>query len=451
MSHDDAGYWAEHGPLIRRSLKYLAELVTKQAPIREFRLRRSDLIRNLEALLICGEMLVEMYILSDQTYGLHPDNTTLTIFPEGADLYWELEVDKSDQFADLAERVRLDTERRGALIPGKQPSLDFDFQGAELDTAFQEEFGFTYREAMQALRHLADTAVVINPKAFDVPFVHRDTIIEWWHEDRGWSEDTIARLLDGFTVTTAAMELEGRQVFKPKQEHRAYRRGFFEMPHESGLHLMWSRRMARECLLLLKDGTVFQHLPPEWRIGQINGALSKLQRKAGVWFEGQVAQVLQRLGAIGRSSLKDEIGVAADRIVIPQEVGEIDYLGYFPDERLLVLLEDKMVDSGSEPSHLRDDVSSFVTNKKPYAGQLRRKVEWVRNNVKDVCRGLSSALPDNPLISPTRLAAGLVTLYPSYASYFIDDYPCVALSELVTAHSEKDRWPYGFGLHMITP
>ena len=40
----------------------------------------------------------------------------------------------------------------------------------------------------------------------------------------------------------------------------------------------------------------------------------------------------------------------------------------------------------------------------------------------------------------------MVTLYPTYASYFIADYPCVALSELMTAYRENESWPYDKGV-----
>ena len=135
--------------------------------------------------------------------------------------------------------------------------------------------------------------------------------------------------------------------------------------------------MARECLLCLVDGTVFQRLPSEWRKPKTRKSLADLQTQAGEWFEKQVGRNMSDVGAIGRISLKKGIGLDADRLEIPSDVGDIDYLGYFPNQQLLVVLEDKMVDCGTlEPRYLRDDISSFVTGRKPYADQLRRKVKW---------------------------------------------------------------------------
>jgi len=439
LSDSDRGYWAEQGPAIRRSIKYLAELVTSLAPSQPPALPRNELIHNLERIVICGEELVKFYILSDQTHGVHPENTTFRVFPEGGELYYELDVDY------FSERIRLDTQRRDEFIDGKV-NVDLDFQGHELDAAFNAEFGLTYCDSILTLRHLIDTTVVPDQR-FDVPFVRREGVVDAFHEDKGWPRESAGLVLDGFSVTQTAMEEDGRVIYKPQQEYRALRRGFFEMPHETGVHLMWSRSMARECLRSLVDGTVFQRLPSEWQKPRTKKALADLQTKAGEWFEMQVGRNMRNLGAIGRTSLKKGIGIAPHRLPIPPNIGDIDYLGYFPDQRLLVVLEAKMVDCGTlEPRYLRDDISSFVTAKKPYADQLRRKVKWTRENVAAVCRGLSLVLPGRPTISPTRIAGALITLYPTYASYSINDNPCVALSELMTAFCENETWPYDIGV-----
>ena len=263
---DDSSYWPKHGPVIRRALKYLAEIITSLAPTETPQLPRSALLSNLETIVISAEKLVELYMLSDQTHGLPREKATLTIYPQGRELYWEVEVEGfDDRHRDLSHRIRMDLKRRRTCITGKEPGLDMDYQGSALDADFEAEFGFTYRQAVQVLWHLIDTDVVPDRKSFDVPFVRRDLVVHGFHEDLGWPKDSVARVLDGFSIGKASLQEEGRTIFKPKQEYRAFRRAFFEMPHETGSHLMWSRRMARECWLLLIDGSVFQRFPPEWR------------------------------------------------------------------------------------------------------------------------------------------------------------------------------------------
>jgi hypothetical protein len=450
LTGEDRAYWGERGPVIRRALKHLAEMITMLAPPEVPELDSSALLLNLDTIVIYAEMLVELYSLSDQTHGVHPNDTVLTICPEGRLDYLELKVKDFERYSDFPSRVRRDTERQQVYLPGLPVRYDLDFQAVLLDEAFQAEFGFSYKDAIRIFMYLIDNAVVPDRGSFDIPFVRREHIVEQMSQMRGWLSASIDRLLTGFSLTKSAMEGEGRVIYKPKQEYRALRRGFFEMPHPTGPHLAWSRRMARECLFELMKGTVFQRCPTEWRGERTNKAFASLQNRTGDWFEGEVARNLASVGMHGMPSLKGGVGVGAARIAIPDAVGEIDYLGYLPADQLLIVLEDKMVDGGFEPTYFRDDISSFVTGKKPYAQQLGRKVAWVRDNLATVCNGLSTALPGNPSVAPKKLAGALVTLHPTYASYFIPDFPCNALTELMEGFAETKGWPYAHGVIDVT-
>lgn len=81
--------------------------------------------------------------------------------------------------------------------------------------------------------------------------------------------------------------------------------------------------------------------------------------------------------------------------------------------------------------------------------QLRRKLSWVRDNLGSVCKALSSQLVANPVIEPTQIAGALVTLHPTYASYFIADFPCVPLTELIDGFKDKGGWPYKIGVFNV--
>ncbi|OWK37397.1 hypothetical protein [Fimbriiglobus ruber] len=447
LSSDERTYWSSRGPIIRRALKHLAEIVAMLAPPETPNLDPAALPLNLDTIMIAGEMLVELYVMSDQTHGLHPDETTLTIHPEGGLDYLSLNVKDFERYRGLSARIGRDTARQSMYLAGKPLRYDLDYQASELDAAFKGEFGFTYKQGVQALQELIDKAVVPDPGSFDVPFARRELMTDRVVELTGAGRASVDRFIAGFSLTKG--QLEGRLIFKPKQEYRALRRGFFEMPHETGPHLVWSRCMARECLLELMKGTLFQRCPSEWKAPGVNKALATLQNKGGNWFEAEVDRNMAVLGAQGKASLKGGIGVGADRVAIPADIGEIDYLSFLPAEGLLTLLEDKMVDGGFEPTYFRDDLSSFVTGKKPYADQLKRKVEWVRNNLAAVSKGLSSLFPGKPLVNPTRVAGALVTLHPTYASYFISDYPCVPLTELMDDYKAKGVWPYDIGVSKV--
>ncbi|MCO6042662.1 hypothetical protein NG895_01965 [Aeoliella sp. ICT_H6.2] len=449
LTYDERKYWSEKGPLIRRSLKHIAELVAAKGLKKHQDTPRPSLLLGLETICVCGEMLVHLYILSDQTYGIHPDQTTFKILPEGGEIYWDLAIEHPKQFEDFSRRVTADRNVRDNFLIGKQPNVDTAFQSRILNSICEQELGFSYQTAVDTLVEITD-GVQCAPNDFDVPVTSRSSVLDWLRIERGWTAKAAELLLDGFTVLFDRASAEGRQVWKPKREYRPTRRGFLELTHETGHHLAWSRRMARECLLLLRDGTIFQRFPREWRTSSTNRALGQLQNAAGKWFENEVDRNLQRAGILGRASLKKKIGVGDTSIQIPGDIGEIDFLGYLPNEALIIVVECKMVDAGHEPSLIRDDISKFAMGDKCYAEQLRRKFDWVQNNIGPISRSLRTIIPNLPAIEPQRVAGALVTLYPTYASYFIPDFPCVSLSELMTGIQELNKWPYVDGVISIS-
>lgn len=125
----------------------------------------------------------------------------------------------------------------------------------------------------------------------------------------------------------------------------------------------------------------------------------------------------------------------------------IDYLGYSPNERLLVLCECKMVRGGFEPKYFRDEIQEFVTNKKSYFKKFQRKIDWIRNNVSGLSNALSSVWEYNASITPTHIATAVVTLYPSIVSCFTNDFPCVTITEIMMGYEEKRRWPLDIGVY----
>ena len=210
---------------------------------------------------------------------------------------------------------------------------------------------------------------------------------------------------------------------------------------------MWSKEMAGECLIHLEAGVAFRHLPPEWRSSSIDRALEALSLKAGKWFENIVTDNLAKVGIVGERSLKDGIGQGGKRITIPSDVGEIDFLGYSPDEQLLVIIECKLVQSALEARYFRDEINEFVNSRRAYAKKFRKKIDWVLANTPSIGEALASIKDYDTRIAPHHVAIAMITLYPTIASCFIEDFPCVSLTELMMGYEKVGKWPYEVGLH----
>ena len=98
-----------------------------------------------------------------------------------------------------------------------------------------------------------------------------------------------------------------------------------------------------------------------------------------------------------------------------------------------------MVEGGLEPRFFRDALSQFVRGKGNYAERFRKKLSWVLENRRAVARALGVSLAE------PRMAGVLLTLYPSFASYSIADFPCVSITEFMLDYEAAGGWPYSAG------
>lgn len=445
LDEHDRERWADLGPVVRRAIKYLSERTVMLAPEESLEMPGEDALELIERACIGAEELVRHYLLSDQTFMIFPDDTILEIHPEGSHHYWTLELD--DQCATrLQERTRLDTMQRDRFVPGGSFDLNVHDHDRLLGRAFEETLGISYLQALGVLRALIEGAELPR-QGFPIPFVHRERTLELLSSQLGLPRLSIEQVLSGFLISQSCLTTEGREIWKPKQEYRALRRGIFEVEHSTGTHWMFSKAMARECVLQLVGGVVFRDLPLEWRSEQVSSGLDALSNRAGKWFEQVVLNSFEAVGAPGVGSQRNGIGQGSARILIPPNVGEIDYLGYSATENLLVLAECKMVRGGFEPRYFRDDISEFAGGRDSYFEKFQRKVNWVRDDVNTVCRALASVRRFGGAVTPTHLATAIITLYPTIASCLASEAPCVTLTEIMTGYEEKGHWPCQEGVY----
>lgn len=439
-ANDWPGYLAQR----RRALKYLAECTamfgTNEAPTAA----ENDLLDLTDRAMICAEELVQMATLSDQTYMLFPDDSQLFINPPGKLDYFFLDVARPIG-KEFLHRTRKDLGLRRKYIPFDYPLYDKDMRISILNEAFQTVFGLSHEGCIYILESLIHNATV-PPSGFPIPFVPRDQMVKNASEVSGATPEAIERILNGFTASRTNMIAEGRQVWKPKQEYRAWRRGFFDFPHHTGIHLTWSKGMAKECMAVTIRDMAFQRVPPEWEAPSIRQGLNLLANRCGKEFERFCADHLKQRGFHIAASFRNYIGTGEAKQIIPGNVGELDCLAYSPTKRLLVLLECKLVQSGTEAVRFRDDLAQFTNPKDGFFVKFQKKVDWVRQNMKTIAMALESLPEAAGLdITPTETTIALVTFYPSIASYYTQ-FPCMSISELLDSLDTTGEWPYPQGL-----
>ncbi len=299
LNNSDSDHWLRIGKSFRRATKYIAEQVVLLQPDENTKAEDKFLVSIAEKIQICAEEMISLYIVSDQTYSIFPDETYLEIFPIGNKNYFfqgltrELPNDNS--------RLRLDVTNRNRFIPSPDFLLNAKKQNEIIGQAVKNTIGITYEKALGVIYQVIEGALPPT-EGFSVPFVHKEKFITILSKELKLPKESIQKAIAGFSLSKKQMETEGRQAWNSKQEYRAYRRAFFEMPHPSGTHITFSKYMAKECLTLFLKDVAFKRFPKEWLSPSVDKALSTLSNKAGKWFEDIVEENIKTLGYKGIKS-----------------------------------------------------------------------------------------------------------------------------------------------------
>jgi len=384
--------------------------------------------------------LVEISILSTQTFSLFPNETKLIVHPKGRLVWFDLIVENAERLELFSRRFNKDIATRKEVIDGDYLLFNSERISRIIDPCFKSELGMTFSDIFEFFNEIIIKSNSCD-EDFDIPFVNEQYFINRLHTEINLLPQESKLILDGLCIRESNMLKEGRVVWKPKQEYRAYTRPFFEFPHSTGTHFIWSRQMANECMGKLKSRLVQKQVPPEWNSNEIQKALSNYEQEITTEFENIVIQQLTN-NAISASRFKSYIGTGANKVRIPNEIGEIDIIGFWKEENLLIVGDAKLVKPALEPAMYRDDIDKFIGKRKNYVDQIKRKTKWILENLQKITSALPSVngFPDD--IKINRVAPLIVTYYSSFASIFITDVPCVALSELISNIKEQQSWPY---------
>jgi len=430
---DEREVWGWIEPNFRRAVKHLAELLCIESFTARKGLRGPAALETLEVALACTESLVQLAHESDLAHSIFPEDCVCSVSDKGP-VYCKIAVlgTNADYARSFRQRVIRDRESRWRFVLHPQFDNHTETLAMYLDGSFRESFGMGYSDFVLAIITVINGCLP-SPNRPSSIFVHREGVLNQL-AGSGRERQAIERAIDGFSIFASKLLEEGRAVWNPKQENRAYRRGFYICPHETGLHLAFSPAMAQESLVQLVTWTPYKHLPPEWQTPATLSALDKLSHAAGEWFEKIVCKQMSDLGFVGQPA-HTFVGNGQRRFQIPDHVGGIDFLGYHPDQRLLIIIEAKMVMTGLEARYWRDDLDEFVHRSGSYAERLRRKSAWIKENISII----ASLLGYGPI---NAIGTAMITLYPCIAGQFIRDFPCVSLTEFLLDYEQYSRWPY---------
>lgn len=435
--------WHDLGRTFKRTIKYVAERTTMLAPIVEPTPGTVERLDLLDEIFIYAEELVGYCILSDQTR-LFPNTTQMLIQEPGEPTVLDHEMTDTS-FNSFDQRIIAHRNLTETIYGDTPYHVNVQEHSTHLGEAFESHLGVSYLEALAIISNLLKLARPNSEKDnFATVFVSKEKALSSLSQMFKKPEATLQKVIDGFALTQEDMTAEGRDYWNPQFHYRAYRRGIFCMPHVTGPHFSWSKRLYSESLRTLVNEVTFGHFPKEWQTEEINKRIGDLVRQRGEWFEHEVQKHLSRLGIIGLTS-RESIG--AGKYALSISVGEFDFIGWCPLTKSLILLECKMMQDGTEPRMWKNQVDAFTKDTKSqesFARKLAKKAKWLASNAIPVANALrSEGIPVDD--KPECLYAGFVTYAPSAASYFVKDFPCVSLPELITDYGHAGRWPYTIG------
>ena len=435
--------WRQLGPIFRRAVKYIAELsvLYQHDDIRV--LDNGSLEKKLDICFICAEQIYIFSAESDTSFHIFPDDTFLEILPASSKNYIRFSLSKKyeDFSKTMLERISYDTKHKASCfdlndIPMYNASICENF----LNSVFQSDLGISYSECIGCINTVIDCSIPAQ-NSF-VPFCEKKMIIKKLNASYNIAFEKIKLALSAFTISKEKMLEENRVCYKPKQKYRASARAFFELNWKTGMHYVWSPKMAVESYVTLCRNIVFGNVPPEWYTDAIKTAIGSLNLFLGKWFEKKVGEKLSELGYRGKLNVKN-IGNGCHEIIVPQEgVGEIDFLGYSCREKILLIVECKLVKEGFDPVYFRDSIKEFTVGEKSYAHKFRNKIDWVISNIEQIRDAIEFDDSFDNGIDIQNIRKVMITFAPLFASIFIDDFPCVSLVEFVHDYQENKVYPY---------
>lgn len=424
-------FWSSCAIYAKRGIKHILELLCRTRMDASHTGSTPEIQEDaISMVFIAAEELVSLYMRSDN-YRNITEEVTLILDPDKY-TYFHVEQDSTHTF-DQREFVRDLPE----YVPTPVFLQDITAHGEVLNKSFTETSGLSYTDTLGTLQWVIDTYS-------DSTDAEKVGCFQWEEAVRAISQalrittSQAERVLEGFSLS--AENMAERELFRPKQEYRAYRRGFFKDTCDGINWVFFSRRMASECLTLLVTDVPFRKLPPEWRARNVSKALDALSLKAGRWFEKVVVQNLEATGITGSSSVKALRLNKNNTLKIPADIGEIDFLGFHEEKKILVIIEAKQVGFATEPRMYLDDVAKFTGGSDNYSTRFIKKYRWILDNIESVEKHFYHHFSLTTRLNVAGYA--MITLYPTIASTKIKEFTCLSVTEFRKKSADSSSWPF---------
>ena len=425
--HRDACSWRQNRPSLRRSLKYIIEKILESYTC-DRRCPFEGYFAKFETLLELVEMGFFFSLLSANTYGVSKERTILEIYEPNENplkAYFSLKVENfdNDKFQKGAPLYHKFNRKNGS------PFTNFIeyFERESLD-AFKELSSGTYDDFWSILTILRDNCVPGDNGVYFIPTLSlKNGIIK----DCRIPQKCVELFFKTFSLTQEDLKASPREMFKTKQKNRLKSKFIVQLDWNGVTHSMWTYEMMNEGIAMLLDSLSYNGLPEEWRTPNMQKSFADITRHFGSVFESYASKYLHNWGFAGQS-YKKTLPCGID---IPNQVGEIDFLGYSSEQKCIVCFEFKNVCYSTDPLEFRDDLDKFIYKDNSYFIKFDKKVEFIKEHVSELAVFFKEK--DKVDLDSKKIVVSFITYAPNISRYYMPKYKCLSISEFEVEWKEN--------------
>ena len=297
---------------------------------------------------------------------------------------------KKDRIEELANGNYTASRKRLNAI--SDPSVDLFLpqyigSGEELDSAFADEFSYTYTELNLCVLKLIDIGDKIDG---EVKRMNRDSVCELIGEEISVSKEKIYKIIEDLSLCkrndylTPPKGFSKNDIF-PWRFNRKL--SFIRRPITMvNNDLIWGNRQLYHSLRYLYDLIVGARLPVRDN-GKMRGYLGKLTDARGNSFNDVVADKLKGFATLIVDSKIKKINGKRIADPVGKTLGDIDVLVIVPSKKKIVVVEVKDFSFAKTPYEMHQQYLSVFCDegeKLCYVSKHKRRVAWVKQHVDDV-------------------------------------------------------------------
>ncbi|WP_143785597.1 hypothetical protein [Ohtaekwangia koreensis] len=436
LADDDSNYWQETGPKIQQSLDLICEKLAEIGETDKVSGLWQTQIPDFENVLLCAEKCVEYANVSNHTFMVAPNATSIKINAVGEDPYFEHVVDdlNHDLMADYHRQNRKEVTLREQYLEKSFDPFDHQYHAKVLNEPFCKVFGITYTE-FQALVTAAPANMEKIESHKKAPMCLKDHLLTNLAAYYGFPFESVNAVINNLILDKSIP----RQVWNSRQYNRINKRPFLEFQSKGRTVIMWSHKKVEDYLTLLDSELAFNKTPHGWKHKPLTDAISEIARNAGKWFERSVIAQLEKLGFSGRSIKDKTFNKFPD---IKFECGEIDYLGYHAATKCLAIFEFKFFETGFDARGIRQVKSAFLEGDDAYVPIFEKKIAWINNNLSFIKSYFEAEHHIQIPCNLHDLKSTFITYYPTPLNLFFLNPRCKSLVQFVEDFQTKELWPY---------